>query len=135
MLAKINEGYDIVCGSRYMKGGRQIGGPKLKKSLSRIAGISLHLLVGIPVHDITNSFKMYTKNVLNDINIESTGGFELGMEIVIKAYNKGYKITEVPSIWSDRQSGDSRFRLWRWLPKYMHWYWFAVQKKFLQTSS
>ena len=135
MLAKINEGYDIVCGSRYMKGGRQIGGPKLKKSLSRIAGISLHLLVGIPVHDITNSFKMYTKNVLNDINIESKGGFELGMEIVIKAYDKGYKITEVPSIWSDRQSGDSRFRLWRWLPKYMHWYWFAVQKKFLQTSS
>lgn len=135
MLAKVNEGYDIVCGSRYMKGGRQIGGPKLKKFLSKIAGISLHLLVGIPVRDITNSFKMYTKKVLEDIRIESTGGFELGMEIVIKAYNKGYKITEVPSIWTNRQSGDSRFRLWRWLPKYLHWYWFAVQKKFLQTSS
>jgi len=134
MLAKINEGYDIVCGSRYMKGGRQIGGPKLKKSFSKIAGISLHLLVGIPVHDITNSFKMYTKNVLNDINIESTGGFELGMEIVIKAFFKGYKVTEIPSIWRDRQSGESRFRLWRWLPNYVHWYWFAVQNRLMQRS-
>ena len=129
MLAKVNEGYDIVCGSRYMKGGCQIGGPRFKKFLSKFAGISLHLLVGIPVRDITNSFKMYTKKVLEDIRIESTGGFELGMEIVIKAYNKGYKITEVPSLWTDRQSGDSRFRLWRWFPKYLHWYWFAVQKK------
>ena len=132
MLAKVNEGYDIVCGSRYMKGGRQIGGPRFKKFLSKFAGISLHLLVGIPVRDITNSFKMYTKKVLEDIRIESSGGFELGMEIVIKAYNKGYKITEVPSLWTDRQSGDSRFRLWRWLPKYLHWYWFAIQKGFMQ---
>jgi len=126
MFKKINEGYDIVCGSRYMKGGKQIGGPKFKKFLSRLAGVSLHYLSGIPTHDVTNSFKMYNKSVLDDIEIESNGGFELGMEIVVKAFLKGYKITEVPSTWRDREKGKSRFRLWKWLPKYIYWYLLAL---------
>lgn len=127
MFGRVNDGYDIVCGSRYMKGGRQIGGPRFKGFLSRMAGISLRFLTGIPTHDITNSFKMYTKKVLDNITIESDGGFELGMEIVIKGFLKGYKITEVPSIWRDREEGKSRFKLCRWLPKYAYWYLFAVK--------
>ena len=126
MFKKINEGYDIVCGSRYMRGGEQIGGPRIKKFLSRLAGVSLHYLSGIPTHDVTNSFKMYTKEVLKDIKIESKGGFELGMEIVVKVFLKGYRVTEVPSTWRDREKGKSRFRLWRWLPKYIYWYLFAL---------
>ena len=129
MLKKINNGYDIVCGSRYIKGGDQIGGPWFKKFLSRIAGISLHYLINIPTHDITNSFKMYTKKIFNDITIESNGGFELGMEIVIKAYLNGYRIAEVPCIWKNRSAGKSRFRLLKWLPKYLYWYWFAIEGK------
>lgn len=126
MFRKINEGYDIVCGSRYMKGGKQIGGPRIKKFLSKLAGISLHYLSGIPTHDVTNSFKMYSKEVLKDIKIESKGGFELGMEIVVKAFLKGYRITEVPTIWRDREGGESKFKLWKWLPKYIYWYLFAI---------
>lgn len=128
MFEKANEGYNVICGSRYMKGGRQIGGPWLKKLLSRIAGVSLYHLIGLPTHDVTNSFKMYTKEVLENIAIESNGGFELGMEVVLKAFFKGYKITEVPSIWHDRSTGKSRFRLFKWLPKYLHWYWFGIKK-------
>ncbi len=134
MFEKINEGYDIVCGSRYMKGGKQIGGPWFKKLLSRIAGISLHYLIGVPTHDITNSFKMYTKRIINDIAIESNGGFELGMEIVLKAFIKGYKITEVSSVWRERTAGRSRFRLWKWLPKYLKWYWFGIKNRFRSHS-
>lgn len=134
MFARINEGYNIVCGSRYMKGGKQIGGPWLKKYLSRMAGVSLFHLIGIPTHDTTNSFKMYTKKVLGDITIESNGGFELGMEIVVKAFIKGYKITEVPAVWRDRADGKSRFRLLKWLPKYLHWYWFGIKNHFLGSS-
>ena len=129
MFDKINEGYDIVCGSRYMKGGRQIGGPKLKGLISRLAGVSLHYITGIPTFDITNSFKMYTKKVLDDVEIESNGGFELGMEIVVKAFFKGYKIAEVPSIWREREKGKSRFKLFKWLPKYIHWYLFALRNR------
>ena len=127
MFEKINEGYDIVCGSRYIKGGKQVGGPIIKGVLSRIAGVSLHLTTGIPTHDITNSFKMYRRNVLDDIEIESRGGFEIGMEIVIKAFFKGYRITEVPSTWHDRTAGRSRFKLIKWAPGYLGWYVFAVR--------
>jgi glycosyltransferase involved in cell wall biosynthesis len=54
MYARIEQGYDIVCGSRYMKGGRQIGGPVIKKAMTWTAGVSLHLLTGIATHDVSN---------------------------------------------------------------------------------
>jgi len=129
MFEEINQGYDIVCGSRYMKGGRQIGGPRFKRFLSRVAGISLHLITRIPTHDITNSFKMYRKSVLDNIEIESSGGFEIGMEIAIKAFLKGYKITEIPSTWQGRVAGKSRFRLLKWLPQYIRWYLYAIRER------
>lgn len=131
MFQKINEGYDIVCGSRYMKGGKQIGGPWIKKILSRMAGVSLHYITKIPTHDVTNSFKMYAKKVLDEIKIESNGGFELGMEIVIKAHFSGYKVTEIPCIWVDRRKGESRFKIIRWMPKYLRWYFYSVRKLLL----
>jgi dolichol-phosphate mannosyltransferase len=127
MYERINQGYDIVCGSRYMKGGKQIGGPRFKGFLSRAAGVSLHWFTGIPTHDPTNSFKMYSKSGLKDLTIESDGGFEIGIEIVVKSFLKGHKITEVPSIWRDRTAGESRFKLRKWLPKYIHWYSYAVK--------
>jgi len=126
MYEKLMEGYDIVCGSRYMKGGKQIGGPLFKKLLSRAAGVSLYYIAGIPTHDVTNSFKMYSRRILDDITIESSGGFELGMEIVIKAYLRGHRIAEIPSTWLDRTAGTSRFKLWKWLPKYLRWYRLAL---------
>ena len=126
MFRKINQGYDIVCGSRYMRGGKQIGGPLLKRFLSRMAGVSLYYLAGIPTHDATNNFKMYTKKVLNEIKIESKGGFELAVEVVVKAFLKGRKITEVPCVSPDRQAGEAKFKLWKWLPHYLRWYWLAI---------
>lgn len=127
MLEKLDNGCDIVCGSRYMKGGRQYGGNIFKKSLSRMAGVSLHVLTRIPTHDVTNNFKMYRKSVLKSIDIESKDGFEIAMEITIKAFKKGYKICEVPSIWQERQEGVSNFRLLKWLPSYMRWYLYCLK--------
>ena len=129
MFERIAQGYDIVCGSRYMKGGKQIGGPMFKGFLSRMAGLSLHWLTGMPTHDPTNSFKMYRKNVIKNIKLESSGGFEIGIEIVVKAFLSGYKITEVPSTWRDRTAGQSRFNLRKWLPKYIKWYLYAVRHR------
>jgi dolichol-phosphate mannosyltransferase len=126
MIDCANRGYDIVCGSRYMRGGGQTGGPQIKKIFSRAAGISLHYLIGIPTHDITNNFKLYNKEIFNHIAIASIGGFEIAMEIVIKAFCMGYQITEVPAQWKDRQAGKSNFRLWSLLPRYIHWYVFAL---------
>lgn len=119
---------DIVCGSRYMKGGKQYGGPLLKGLMSKYAGLSLHYCAGLPVHDATNSFKLYRKSFLNSVEIESTGGFELGIELVVKAFKKGYKVTEVPTTWHDRTAGKSNFKLVEWLPKYLKWYFEAFRR-------
>ena len=101
----------------------------MKTILSRCAGLSLHYIAGIPTHDATNSFKLYRRNVLQAISIESKGGFELGMELVVKAHEMGYKIAEVPTHWSDRVAGKSRFKLLQWLPNYLRWYWRAITRR------
>jgi dolichol-phosphate mannosyltransferase len=119
------KGAAVVCGSRYMKDGKQIGGPLLKRSLSRLAGLSLYWIRHFPTHDVTNNFKLYDKNLLNSITIESAGGFEIGMEITVKAYRQRQKIVEVPCTWRDRTAGEAKFKLWKWLPSYIHWYLFA----------
>ncbi|MFH1383211.1 MAG: glycosyltransferase [Chloroflexota bacterium] len=129
------KGFDIVCGSRYMPGGKQIGGPVLKKFISRSIGLSLHYLTGIPTRDVTNSFKMYRLPFLQGIKIESTGGFEVGMELVIKAFTKGARITELPSAWSDRTAGQSRFRMWKWAPYYFRWYLYAFKSLWSRKRS
>ena len=58
MVALAREGADVVSASRYMRGGRQIGGPPLKRMMSRTAGLSLHWFAGVPTHDPTNNFKL-----------------------------------------------------------------------------
>ena len=128
MYEMIKNGYDIVCGSRYTKEGRHFGGHLIKKMMSRFAGLSLHYLTGIPTRDVTNSFKMYNKNSLDKITIESNEGFEIGMEICVKIFVKGGKIGEIPSIWVDRVKGKSKFKILKWLPKYLKWYFYAFRK-------
>lgn len=128
MMEKFNKGYDVVAASRYMKGGHQIGGPIIKQLLTRTAGISLHLLTGIPTHDISNSFRLYSKKFLDKIKIESDGGFELSTELTVKAYILGYKITEVPTTWT-YLAKQSRFYIVKWLPKYLKWYFWAIGKR------
>src|SRR3989442_8058698 len=79
-------GAEVVAGSRYMRGGGQVGGALLKRTMSRMAGLSLHWLGGLPVHDATSNFRLYSKRLLNQVTIESRGGFELGLELTGQAY-------------------------------------------------
>lgn len=115
-------GADVVAGSRYMPGGGQKGGPLVKRSLSRAAGLSLHFVGGVGTHDPTSNFKLYSRRLLEAVRIESSGGFELALELTVKAHLGGFKVAEVPTHWSDRTAGESRFQLRRWLPHYLRWY-------------
>jgi glycosyltransferase involved in cell wall biosynthesis len=121
-----DRGFDVVCASRYMRGGRQIGGPMLKGLLSRAAGVSLYWLGGLPTHDATNAFRAYRRSVLRDFPIECQGGFAYSLEITAKAHAAGRTIAEVPSTWRDRSAGQSRFKLRAWLPHYLKWYFYAL---------
>jgi len=128
MAGKIEDGYDVVCGSRYMKGGARIGGSRIKGFFSFFVGRSLKLLIGIPTCDVANAFKMYRKKVIDSINIESKG-FEISMELPLKAYYLGHKITEVPTVWRERQMGKSNFKMFNLAPDYWRWYLWALKRK------
>lgn len=122
MVALAKQGADVVAASRYMKGGRQIGGPILKRLLSRVAGLTLHWLARVPTHDPTNNFKLYSRAFLDSTTIESRAGFELALELTVKAALAGRTIVELPTTWRDRTAGKSNFKLRKWLPHYLHWY-------------
>jgi dolichol-phosphate mannosyltransferase len=130
MYEKITSGYDVVCGSRYLKGGARLGGSRFKGTLSCLAGRSIYYLLGIPTHDIANAFKMYRKNVIDNIDIRAKG-FEISMEIPIKAYFKGFKIGEIPTVWKERTRGKSSFKIFKLLPDYLKLYFWALSKKIL----
>ena len=132
MWQEFLSGSDLVCASRYTRGGKQVGGPIIKGLLSRLAGLSLHYLSGLPTKDVTNSFKLYSRELVDRIEVESKGGFEIGMELVVKAWVQGYKISEVPTIWRDRAIGDSRFKLLAWIPSYLHWYLYCMKHSIRQ---
>jgi glycosyltransferase involved in cell wall biosynthesis len=122
MARAIRSGADVVSGSRYMRGGSQQGGPLLKRTLSRIAGVSLHWIAGMGTSDATSNFRGYSRAFLDTVTIESRGGFEIALELTVKAHLAGKVVTETPSSWVDRSAGKSNFRLWRWMPSYLRWY-------------
>lgn len=129
-LARLVErGVAVAAASRYMPGGQQVGGPLLKGLLSRLAGRSLQLLARVGTRDATNSFKAYSTDFVRAVGIDSRAGFEIGIELTAKARRLGRPVAEIPTIWLDRQSGVSNFRLARWLPAYLRWYWFAFGRR------
>ena len=129
MVGLARAGADVVAASRYMRGGRQLGGPRFKRLLSRTAGLTLHWFAGVPTHDPTNNFKLYSRRFLEATTIESTAGFELALELTVKATLDGRTVAEVPTTWRDRTAGQSNFKLRRWLPHYLHWYMVAVRAR------
>ena len=125
-LARLVErGVVVAAASRYMSGGQQVGGPRLKSTLSRMAGLSLWLVGGVGTRDATNSFKAYSRQFVEMVGIHSDAGFEVGIELVAKARRLRLPVAEIPTIWLDRNDGQSNFRMVAWLPKYLRWYRFA----------
>ncbi len=121
----VERGVVVAAGSRYMAGGQQIGGPRLKRFLSRMAGRSLHLFASIGTRDATNSFKAYNADFVREVTIQSRDGFEIGLELTAKARRARLPVAELPTIWLDRTEGESNFQLQKWIPKYLRWYRFA----------
>jgi len=121
----VERGVVVAAASRYMSGGQQIGGPPLKSSLSRLAGLSLFWLGRVGTRDATNSFKAYSTEFVRDVGIESDAGFEIGIELVAKARRLRRPVAEIPTIWLERARGTSSFKMARWMPRYLRWYRFA----------
>jgi glycosyltransferase involved in cell wall biosynthesis len=122
----VRDGAVVAAASRYMKGGRQIGGPLVKRTLSRLAGQSLYVIGRVGTHDATNSFKAYSTDFVRQVGVESEKGFEIAIELVAKARRARRPVAEIPTSWRDRTDGESRFRVAAWIPYYLRWYFYAL---------
>ncbi|MCR1782662.1 glycosyltransferase family 2 protein [Nocardioides carbamazepini] len=121
----VHRGVVVAAASRYSPGGQQVGGPLLKGTLSRLAGMSLGMLGRVGTRDATNSFKAYSTEFVQEVGIHSRSGFEIGLELTAKARRLRRPVAEIPTIWLDRDLGESNFQMQAWIPKYLRWYRFA----------
>ncbi|MCU1523838.1 MAG: glycosyltransferase family 2 protein [Microbacteriaceae bacterium] len=125
LVLLVERGVVVAAASRYMAGGQQVGAPRLKRFLSRLAGRSLHTLANAGTRDATNSYKAYNASFVKSVGIDSRDGFEIGLELTAKARRLRLPVAEIPTIWLDRTDGTSNFRIAAWIPKYFRWYRFA----------
>ena len=119
------KGFDIVCPSRYIKGGAMEGAPFFKFLINKIVNYLLKLS-GLPSADATNGFRLFSRKVINNIDIKSTTGFLYSIEYLIKAHDQNYKITDYPSIWIERNKGKSRFKLGKWCFAYLKYFIYGI---------
>lgn len=134
MIRQHRKGYDIVAASRFMAGGRMVGGPMLKVMLVRAADWFMRYIARMPTHDASNGFRLFSRRVIDHIPIESDRGFAYSIELLVKAHRLGWPITEVPVDWYERKAGQSRFRMLAWLPLYLRWLLFALGTTYVRRG-
>lgn len=108
------------------------GCPWIKALLVRTTAFTLHYFAGIPTHDGTNGFRMFSRRLLDQVRIESSEGFTYSLELLVKCHRLGWKIGEVPATWNERTHGSSRFRVFHWAGAYLTWYFYAFGTTWLR---
>jgi len=127
---KLNEGYDCVLGSRFMKGGGTIDYPPIKLFMNRMANSFVRFLFQHGLNDTTNAFKAYRKSVIDGIRPIISPHFNITVELPLKAIVRGYNFTVIPITWRNRRHGVAKLKinemgsrylfivLYIWLEKY-----------------
>ncbi len=135
MVARAEQGVDIVCASRFMRGGCMVGCPWLKATLVRAAAFTLYYIARLPTHDPTSGFRLFSRRVIDTIPVESDSGFCYSIELLVKCHRLGWPVAEVPAQWFERTKGASRFRVISWLPAYLRWYGYAFATTFFRLPA
>ena len=107
----LNEGYDCVFGSRFMRGGGVIDYPWIKLLLNRTFNFFIRALFGIKLNDTTNAFKAYRRTVIKGINPILSQHFNLTVELPLKAIVRGYSWTVIPITWRNRRFGVAKLKI------------------------
>jgi len=125
MVRKLEQGFDIVCASRFIPGGSMVGCPFLKAAIVRASAWTLFHLARLPTHGASNGFRLFSQRILRDVPIESTAGFTYSIELLVKCHRLGWPVGKVPVEWHERKTGQSRFKVLGWLPAYFGWFVYA----------
>ena len=129
------QGNDVVCASRFIPGGSMINCPWLKGFLVRAVSFSLYHFARLPSHDATNAFRLFSKRLLREVNIESTEGFAYSLELLAKCHRLGLRVAEIPAQWYERTKGNSRFQIFRWSTAYLRWYLYVYETTYIFRRS
>lgn len=107
----LNQGYDCVFGSRFIKGGRVIDYPRVKLMINRLANFLVRVGFNIPLNDTTNAFKAYRRTVIEGCRPFLSPHFNLTVEIPLKAIVRGYTWTIMPISWHNRKYGEPKLKI------------------------
>lgn len=134
IFEKFEEGYQVVCPSRFIPKGEMKGVPFLKGFLTKFASFIIFNYSSFPIKDATNSFRLFSKDLLNKISFESSKGFTLSFEITAKAHRLNCSMIEVPHIWLERTKGKSRFKLIYFIPFYLKWFFYIFKTSIFKMN-
>jgi len=130
----LNDGYECVFGSRFIRGGGTIDYPRLKLVLNRVANLFLKLLFGYKLNDTTNAFKAYRRTVIEGCQPIISPHFNITVELPLKAITRGYSWVSVPIIWRNRRTGESKLRIREMGSRYLFVCLYVLLEKWLSRG-
>lgn len=108
---KMQEGYDCVFGSRFVKGGKIYDYPFPKLLINRMANAIVAVSLGMRYNDSTNAFKLYSRETILGIKPFLSHHFNLTLELPLKAIVRGYSYAVLPNSWTNRKAGESKLKI------------------------
>jgi len=129
MVDRIEGGDDLVFASRYMPGGSRGELEPLKASLSAGYTVIARWLFGLPVHDITNAYRVFRSELARTIAL-TRGDFAISPELALKAHRSGFRLGEVPTTYYRRQAGQAKFKMLRMMAVYT----WLLRYRFIRTG-
>jgi dolichol-phosphate mannosyltransferase len=130
----LNEGYDCVFGSRFIRGAKVVDYPLLKLTLNRFANTLIAGLFGLRYNDMTNAFKCFRREVIAGISPILSHHFNITVELPLKAIVRGYSWTVVPTNWYNRTDGVSKFKVKEMGSRYLFIVLYALIEKWLSRG-
>jgi len=131
---KLEEGYECVFGSRFVRGGKVFDYPRHKLIINRLANLFIKVLFGLKFNDTTNAFKAYRREVIEGISPLISHHFNLTVEIPLKSIARGYNYTVIPITWTNRKTGISKLRIREMGSRYLFIVLSILLEKFLSRG-
>lgn len=113
LVERATQGYDMVVGSRYVRGGRIVNWPLTRRAFSRLANQFARLVLGVPISDYTGGYRCYTRHALQRIDYSAvrSRGYAVLSEIAYQLGQQNVRMAEIPIVFVDRRVGTSKTNL------------------------